>query len=259
MTAIGGIFVAHVGTLTRVPSLVFYDTETAHLQNALTYPLASRIYVPACYTGWVPKNRTRRYSGYHELSYLHPKYFQPNYSVAVRNGVAPEGETFLVRLVSWRANHDMGERGWSLEILRRVMSRLTPRGRVLISAEGDLPHEFAEHRYRGDTESIHHVMAFCRGFVGESATMASECAILGVPAIYAARTRLGYTNEQEARFNLVRNVRTLEEPAVDTALDWMMNCEASEHRRSLTRLLAETIDVAEFVADAIENGAERRS
>ena len=48
IAAIGGIFISHVGRLTGIPSLVFYDTENARLQNALTYPLASRVIVPRC-------------------------------------------------------------------------------------------------------------------------------------------------------------------------------------------------------------------
>jgi len=40
-------------------------------------------------------------------------------------------------------------------------------------------------------------MAYCRAFIGESATMASEAAVLGVPAVYAAETGRSYTDEQE--------------------------------------------------------------
>jgi predicted glycosyltransferase len=36
MAEIGGTFIAHASLFTRVPSLVFYDTENAVLQNAIT-------------------------------------------------------------------------------------------------------------------------------------------------------------------------------------------------------------------------------
>ena len=49
MLAIGGTFIAHVGFMTRIPSLVFYDTENAALQNAITYPFAGKVIVPRCY------------------------------------------------------------------------------------------------------------------------------------------------------------------------------------------------------------------
>jgi predicted glycosyltransferase len=43
--------------------------------------------------------------------------------------------------------------------------------------------------------------------VGESATMASEAAVLGVPAIFISTTPRGYTNEQEHRYGLVKNFK----------------------------------------------------
>ena len=49
MTAIGGIFISHVGKLTVIPALVCYDTVNATLKNALTYPFCSWIIVTRCY------------------------------------------------------------------------------------------------------------------------------------------------------------------------------------------------------------------
>ena len=66
------------------------------------------------------------------------------------------------------------------------------------------------------------MLAHCRAFVGESATMASECAVLGVPAIYAAQTGRGYTNEQESRYGLVTNLRLLEWGSMQTAVDQIL-------------------------------------
>ena len=124
LAAIGGIWAAHVGWLLRKPSVVFYDTETARLQNALTYPLATRIVVPRCYQGKLPEHKTVRYNGYHELSYLHPDYFTPNREIALANGLASTGDTFLIRLVSWKASHDVGLKGWSPELLDAVVQNL---------------------------------------------------------------------------------------------------------------------------------------
>lgn len=191
MAAIGGVFIAHVGKLTSVPSLVFYDTENATLQNAITYPLASAVIVPKCYHAWLPQKRHIRYSGYHELSYLHPDYFTPCREIAVTNGVQEQGKTFFLRLVSWQANHDVGENGWSEALLEKLINKLTSLGTILISSEAPLNPAMESYRYQGDINQVHHVMAFSSLFIGESATMASECAVLGVPAIYAAETGRG--------------------------------------------------------------------
>jgi predicted glycosyltransferase len=252
MAAIGGIFIAHAGKAAGVPSLVFYDTENARLQNALTYPLASRVIVPRCYDAWTPKGKTIRYAGYHELAYLRPENFKADRTLALANGLDPERDNYLIRLVSWKASHDIGESGWNAALLRSVVDALSGHGAVLISSEAALPDEFEHHRYTGKPHELHHLMAFCRGFVGESATMASECAVLGVPAIYAATTGRGYTDEQERRYGLVRNVRELSPQALRPALEWLLAYSAAAAASARDDLLNDTIDVTGFISSCIE-------
>lgn len=255
ITAIGGIFAAHAGFLTRTPSVVFYDTENAKLQNLLTYPLATQVVAPRCYEGWLPRSATR-YPGYHELSYLHPDRFTPDREIALANGLAREGDTFLIRTVAWKANHDIGENGWSPELLRQIVSHLRSHGTVLISSEEPLPSDLESNRYIGDPAYIHHVMAFCRMYLGESATMASESAVLGIPAIYAADTARGYTKEQENRFGLVRNEP---QPSVDSVLRAFADMlrETPKHYAQKRETLARgSIDVARFAANTLDGIAE---
>ncbi|VAX09306.1 hypothetical protein MNBD_GAMMA26-2 [hydrothermal vent metagenome] len=251
MAAIGGVFIAHVGRLTGVPSLVFYDTENATMQNAITYPLASAVIVPNCYHGWLPKKRHLRYSGYHELSYLHPDYFTPNRETAIVNGLNREGNTFFLRLVSWQANHDVGENGWSEALLEKLINKLKPLGKILISSEAPLSPTMKPYRYQGDINQVHHVMAFSALFIGESATMSSECAVLGVPAIYAAETGRGYTTEQEQKFGLVKNLHTIEWSLLEATIDEQLAQPASHWPQARQQLLDETIDVARFVTQCI--------
>lgn len=251
MAAIGGIFIAHVGFITRTPSLVFYDTENAKLQNALTYPFCSRVIVPRCYHSWVPKKRHIRYDGYHELSYLCPNRFKPDRSKAVLNGLAKQGSTFFIRLVSWQANHDIGESGWNNALLRQLCDKLSGLGKILISSEQPLGEEFEQFEYRGKISEVHHVLANCRLFIGESATMASESAVLGVPAIYAAKIGRGYTTELERKYSLVYNIHTLNWSALNDAIDTILSRSKESFIQSHKKLLSENIDVAEFVANSI--------
>jgi len=252
MAEIGGIFVAHVGRLLSVPALAFYDTENATLQNALTYPFASAVVVPRCYSGPLPPRRHIRYAGYHELSYLHPDYFCADQERALGAGLAPEGDTFLLRIVSWRANHDIGEKGWTPELLVALINRLAPLGKVILSAEHATDPRFAPYLYQGPAADLHHLLAFCRLYVGESATIASEAAVLGVPAIYAASTGRGYTNEQEARYGLVKNVRELSLAAIGPAIDVFLAKPPAHWQEARAALLGDTLDVAAFVTDCIE-------
>jgi len=248
MLAIGGTFIAHVGKLTGIPSLVFYDTENAKLQNAITYPFARLVVVPNCYSAWLPAHH-RKYQGYHELAYLHPDYFKPDATVAVDNGYEPGKDNFLLRIVSWQANHDVGEKGWNRELLAAVVAHLQARGKVIISSEQKLGAEFSQYLYRGNPGSLHHVLGFCRICLGESATLASEASVLGVPSIYAANVGRGYTDEQEAKYGLVTNLRELDSKEIIAAADRILGKPQSHWQSQSAKLLHDSVDVTRLIAD----------
>lgn len=255
ITAIGGIFAAHAAWAARIPSVVFYDTEIAMLQNRLTYPLASVVAIPRCYSGWTPATRTVRYPGYHELSYLHPTRFTPDRTRAIAAGLDPERPTYLMRLVAWTANHDFGDAGLPPDAVRALVERIGCAGRVVISSENSLPIDLEPLRFVGKVSDMHHLMAFCSGYFGESATMASECAVLGVPAVYAANSPRGYTDEQESRYGLVRNARNLGTEELEQAANWLLDQDAASAKGNRDTLLADSIDVATFVADTVRSAA----
>jgi len=256
MAAIGGTFISHVGKLTGVPSIVFYDSANAKLQNAITYHFASCVVVPARYDAWLPRKRHIRYEGYHELSYLRPPYFQPDRQKALANGLSPHGDTFFLRLVAWKASHDLGQHGWNETILRKLIDKLSRCGRVLISSEQPLTGELAQFSYHGRVDEVHHVLALCRAYVGESATMASECAVLGVPAVFSTSTHIGNTVDQEKQYGLIRNVPSIDWASIETILDQILLLPRQYWKILQQKYLTDTIDVAAFTAKCIENYPE---
>ena len=251
MAGLGGISAAQVGWLLRVPSVVFYDTETARLQNALTYPFATRVVVPDCYQAWVPKRKTTRYRGYHELSYLHPDYFQPDRQKALEAGLDPEQDTFLLRLVSWKASHDVGLKGWSPPLLDAVVDHLRKRGRVIISAEGELPEHHEPLRYSGDPGQIHHLIAYCRACIGESATMASEAVVLGTASVYIATESRGYVDEQAERYQLAKILPIEKTDRILKAIDDMLSVSTETIQGCHQELIGGCVDVANEVASQL--------
>lgn len=251
VTGVGGTAAAQTAIAARCPSVVFYDTEDAKLQNAITYPFATRVVVPQCYYGWTPKSRTLRYQGYHEMSYLAPRYFQPDRCIAMDNGLAENGDTFLIRLVAWGATHDFGLKGWSAETLRGVVKALTKRGRVLISSETPLPNEFAEFSYSGAPSAIHHVMGHCRLVLGESATMASEAVAMGVPAIYAAPSPRGYVSDQQNRYGMAAFIAEPSAQSITSQIEHFLGVARTELEKQHLRLLNDSVDLPEFVTDTL--------
>jgi hypothetical protein len=198
MIGFGGVAISHAGSLLGIPSISFYDSENATLQTRITWPFIDHLYVPDAYKGPTPAGRTTRLPGTKELSYLHPTAFTADRAVAIQNGLDPAVDNFFLRVVGWQANHDIGKSGWSGKTLRSVVAHLSRRGRVHVSSEVPLPEDVASLRYSGSITDVHHLVANCRLMVGESATMASEAAILGVPAIYCGRDFPGYVQELEA-------------------------------------------------------------
>ena len=179
----------------------------------------------------------------------------PDLTLAEQNGFDPTRDNFFIRCVSWQASHDLGEQGWSESLLGDLVEWLAARGKVHISSEAPLLERFAAHAYQGKVSAVHHLMAHCRLFIGESATMASECAVLGVPAIYAAHTGRGYTDEQEQRYGLVTNLRQFDLDRLRRTIEPLLARPAADYQARRQDLLADTIDVAAFVAEQIEQTA----
>jgi uncharacterized protein len=252
MIGFGGVAISHVGRLFSVPAISFYDSENARLQAHVTWPFISRLYVPDSYSGPVPAGRTIRLPGTKELSYLHPSAFKPDRDIAVTHGLDPERDNFLVRVVAWRANHDVGKKGWTPEILRGVIDRLSGLGKVHLSSELPVPDELEPLRYRGPSAKIHHLLGHCRLLVGESATMASEAAILGVPSIYAGRDFPCYVRALEAA-GLVTNVAEHAPKAIHGAIEEALARPLMEVADARDAYVAGCPDWAEVVVQALDD------
>ncbi len=247
MMAIAGTFVSLVGRLTRTPTYVFYDTEHATMSNLLAYPFATCVFVPCAYMKNIPW-RHERYAGYHELAYLHPDYFVPDENVLKEAGLKKDEPFAIVRFVGWGAGHDIGLKGLSRAQKIQSVKALSKIGRVLISAEGVLPEELEHQRLRLSVAKIHHLMAFARLVFGESGTMTSEAAVLGIPGVYINPLPLGYLKEQEQEYGLVSNHSPLDfDAALNRAMEMFSDGSREEWRNKGRRLVEQNIDVTDML------------
>ena len=253
MTGIMGPTIALAGAVRRVPSVVFYDTEFATQTNWFVYPLARSVCTPDCYQGKVHGNHLT-YAGYHELAYLHPKRFEPDPGKLAAFGVAADEPFSIARFVSWQAVHDRRERGLNERQKRHLVELLQRHGRVLVSSESPLPADLSGLELTGPVEDIHHLLAHAQIIVGESATMSSEGAVLGVPAVFIATSGRGYTDDEEKRYGLVRHFT---EDEYDRATGVIENVLADSPREfgqaARRRLLEDKIDVTQWMIDYFES------
>jgi len=251
MTGIMGPSIALAGVLRHVPAVVFYDTEFAVQTNRMVFPLAHSVCTPDCYQGRV-RGHHHQYSGYHELAYLHPNRFQADRARLADFGVDPDEPFSIVRFVSWQAVHDRREQGLSVKQKRHLVEVLQRRGRVLISSEASLSPDLADLAVRGPVEQIHHLIAHAQLVVGESATMSSEAAVLGVPAVFIATTGRGYTDDEEKRYGLVRHFTEDEYDMAVTTIEDLLAAPPSTWQAARRHLLQDKIDVTGWMVDYFE-------
>jgi len=190
-----------------------------------------------------------------ELCYLHPKYFKPDINVLFQLKVKESEPFILLRFVSWSANHDLGETGFSSETKIKLVKTLSEHVRVFISSESKLPEELEQYRLPVSPEKLHDVLFYSALYIGEGATTASECAMLGTPAIYVNSLSAGTLEEQE-RLGLLFSFRN-PEGVLEKALELLKIPDLkAEFRKHQDAMLAKSIDVTAFMVWFIENYPE---
>ena len=140
-----------------------------------------------------------------ELAYLHPRYYTPDDSIFSHLGIKKNHPYIIMRFVSWKANHDRGHSGISTDNKIKAVKEFSEYAKVFISSESELPTELKDYQIKIPPEKMHDALAYASLVYGESATMASEAAVLGIPAIYIDDVGRGYTTEEENMYDLVYN------------------------------------------------------
>ena len=250
----GSTYAGHVAFLFRKPHIVFDDTDNATLELLMYSPFADSILTPACYKKNLGKKQIR-FDGFIELCYLYPKYFKPDPAILQLLGLKPEEKYILLRFVSWNATHDIGHTGMSLDFRHALINILSKKWKVFISSETPLTEEFQKYKLNVPPDRIHDVLAYCTLFIGEGATMASECAILGTPSIYINSISPG-TLEEHEQYGLLYGYRN-SEGVLEKALQ-ILNSQniKEENQKCRQKMLNEKIDVTALMVWFIENYPE---
>jgi len=252
----GTPYPAIASCLLKIPHISVNDTEHARLHHLLTDPFSKCILTPSCYNKDLGKKQIR-FNGYMELCYLHSKYFMPDPSIFDLLGVNKDEKYVIFRFVSWNASHDVGHSGLSLEMKRKAVNEFSKYAKVFISSEGELPNGLDEFKIKIPPEKMHDALYYASMLYGESATMASECAVLGTPAIYLDNVGRGYTDEQENKYGLVFNYsESLEdqEKSIRKGVELFQNSNLKqESQKRRQKMLSEKIDVSAFMVWFVEN------
>lgn len=252
MVQMNGIFNAPIGKMCNIPTIALSDTEIDRIANRISFSLTRAVLSPTCFDAEMGGRFTSQlfYPGYHELAYLAPANLikTPTYE-----------NRFLVRFVSWGAGHDIGEKGLGRTKKIELVKSLAKIGEVFVSSEGPLPEEISEYAFSLHPGEMHEFMLGCKLIVGESATMASEAACMGIPAVYISDIGRGYTTEQDQKYGLIKHFRSDQWDQVTTTLKkWAEDDNSDLWQEKRHKMLADKIDVTSFLVNFIEDFPESK-
>jgi predicted glycosyltransferase len=249
----GSIFAGIVSFILRKPHIALEDTGNME-QIRLSKPLSNVILSSDVLPVDLGKKHIR-YRGYHELCYLSPKYFTPNRDIFNYLNISEDTPYAILRFVSWKASHDIGQKGLSDAEKISLVTILSTKMKVFISSEQKLTEELEKFRINIPVFKMHDALAFANIYVGEGATMASESGILGTPAIYISTINISYTIDQE-KYGTVFNFNTFKEAI--SKINELVNLVGSKSnfKKRRAKILDEKIDVTSFLVWFVENYPE---
>ena len=258
--AIGtSVTVAHISRISKVKSLVFDDDDddVQPLVTKYVNPFASTLLSPDSLKGKRKRKDTIYYPGYHELAYLHPNQFKPDSGVLKDAGLNPKEPFFIMRFNVFKAHHDIGIKGLSLEQKLQLINILNHHGRILITTERDIEPELQQYQLKVSPEKIHSLMAYATMFIGDSQTMTSEAAVLGIPSLRcnSFAGRISYIEEEEHKYGLTFGFKPENFSEMTIKLKELLSLNNLKEEFQLRRkkMLSEKIDVTEFWLWFIEN------
>lgn len=245
---------AIVAWLLRKPHISLEDTFNFE-QVRLYMPFTSAV-LTGSYAHPDLGKKEIHYNGCQELNYLHPNRFTPDKSVLQELGITENEKYVIIRFVSWNASHDFGSTGMNYEHKKELINGLEPHAKIFISSETELPTAFKKYQLLIPSYKIHNALAFASLYIGEGATMASECAMLGTPAIYINSQDVFYVQEQEKRYGLVFNFKNFN-GVLDKALELLSQPDLKkEFQIKKEKMLSDKIDVTAFLIWFIEHYPE---
>ncbi len=251
----GSIYSAHISFLLNRTNIAFEDTF--NFEQIKMYKPFTKFILTSDYSHPLKSRKIIKYAGYHELAYLHPNNFLPDISIYNELGIDKNVKYVLIRFVSWNATHDIGHKGMSMENKLRMIKEFEKYCRVFISSEANLPSEFQNYKINIAPHRLHHAIAFANLVIGESFTMISEAAVLGVPAILIHNTKCYYISEQHDKYGLTFYYNQTENDqvqAIEKGIEILSSKNIKEEWQERRKnMLCDKIDVTAFMIWFINN------
>lgn len=231
----------------RKPHIVFDDTEPDPLCQTLYRLFSTTIITPSCFQKSFGKKHIR-VNAYKELAYLQANRALSNQTQKI------EKPYIVVRLVHHGVLHDKYKRVWDREEKLAFVEKLARTYTVVISSEEALPATLLPHAYKGQPENFHALLSQAHLVVGESATVAAESAVLGVPAIYIDYQTRGYVEDIASNYGLIMRYtpESTNLPFIMNKINELMSEDNLQvYKTRAAQLHNEKEDIVAFVVDSV--------
>jgi predicted glycosyltransferase len=257
-----GLYDAYTSFLLGVPSVIFTDDEPKSVSPSfrilfrLYYPFISTLVTPTSFKCDYGKKHVK-INSYKEMAYLHPNYYTPNSDIYNILKINKDEPFVLLRFNSLNAFHDFYIKGFDENDKLRLVKDMEKYSHVFVSNEGGSTFKLNDYEIKIPKNRIHDVLYYANLFITDTATMATEAAILGTPTIrcnsLAGENDLGNFIELERKYKLIWNFKN-SQMAIEKANELIQipNLkECWEKRRE--RLLKEKIDITEYFCQFLVN------
>lgn len=234
-------YLALLSSITGITCITYDDTDL----NPRLLPLIRRstcILSPATYPHKFHNNHFRL-PVFKEMAYLHPTVFQAD----------QESKDVFVRITRTDSVHHSHDSRLELDPLFEKIKLLSQQHPICLSSEVTLDSDHIDAVRRANPLHIHKDLAACRVFWGNSATMAAEAAVLGIPAIFVSAEKFAYISELEA-YGLLFYFHPSQLQLSLEKLEQILagNPSGEEFSEAHTRMLTEKIDITAFMAWLLE-------
>ncbi len=246
----------YIGKLRKIPTIAFTDDDiTIVKQFSIILKFANYILAPTITNLGKYNKKKIAFDGYKELAYLHPNQFTPNLEL-VKN-IIPEKDFFILRLVSLTAYHDVGKSGINKEKAIKIINLLGHYGKVYISAERELSAELEEFRLKIEPHQLKDVLSQAKVYIGDSQTMSSEAAVMGVPSFRLNDFvgKIGVMDEKDDVYKLSKSYKTTEFSELLKDLESSLKGDdfSLKIKENQKKMLSEKVDLTSFMIWLLEN------
>jgi len=250
--SISGISTSLPARLAGITAITDTDTEDAALTNSIAFRFSDIVVTPSTFLKKNKYKNIRTYESFHELAYLHPNWFKPSRESLKLFDIKKGDKYFFIRLVKWKALHDISESGIKEKDLKKLILFLKQKHyKVFLSSERALSSFFDKFLIKSNLSKIFDLMAFSYGYIGESPTMSVEAALMGKPSVLinSRVSHLGNMIELQEKYHLLYNFESFSGANKFIRNDLLTQKVSDNSSEARKRLLKEKIDISQWIAD----------